>query len=195
MSAVSTNNFRPPGKRTTGICPAQIASRSPQTVSPMYPAACFRGKRRGDEGLVIPCVVFFVMIPLRFTILCPFCALVFPCCNRHKTRPFHQLVFPIHSPRVHVRFPSLRINNLYSIDSLILQVIQRQIKPRLLPAKIPAPTNVPAIGFLQGNEADAITQFFENLLNHPAHLPKVRCHFQKIDNEDFLFGRDKVGKV
>ena len=71
------NIFRPPGKRTTGMSPAQTRSRIAQVVNPSHSAAFFNGKRRGHEGLDILCADFFSVIPLRFKQLCPYCARIF----------------------------------------------------------------------------------------------------------------------
>jgi len=68
----------PPGKRTTGISPAQIRSRIAQVVNPRYSAAFFKDISRGHIGLTIPCAVFFSIIPIRFAMLCLFCAYQFP---------------------------------------------------------------------------------------------------------------------
>ena len=76
MSAVSTNIFRPPGKRTTGMSPAQILSRRAQTVNPRYRAASFKGSNRGHDDTLIPYPFFFSMMPDRFISLCPNYALM-----------------------------------------------------------------------------------------------------------------------
>ena len=54
-SAVSMYILRPPGKRTTGMSPAQIRSRMAHTVSPSHAAASFNGSSLGLVGLSILC--------------------------------------------------------------------------------------------------------------------------------------------